>query len=65
MLRFGELTLDLASREAHRGDRAFVLTRIESPVLLQRVIADLGLRMTTQQLADLRTTRSTRVDEAM
>jgi two-component system response regulator MprA len=33
VLRFGELTLDLASREAHRGDRAFVLTRIEFDLL--------------------------------
>jgi two-component system, OmpR family, response regulator MprA len=33
LLRFGELTLDLASREAHRGSRAFVLTRIEFDLL--------------------------------
>ena len=33
LLRFGELTLDLASREAHRGVRAFVLTRIEFDLL--------------------------------
>ena len=33
LLRFGELTLDLASREAHRGQRAFVLTRIEFDLL--------------------------------
>jgi two-component system response regulator MprA len=33
LLRFGELTLDLASREAHRGNRAFVLTRIEFDLL--------------------------------
>jgi two-component system response regulator MprA len=33
VLRFGELTLDLASREAHHGDRAFVLTRIEFDLL--------------------------------
>ena len=33
LLRFGELTLDLASREAHRGERAFVLTRIEFDLL--------------------------------
>jgi two-component system response regulator MprA len=33
VLRFGELALDLASREAHRGDRAFVLTRIEFDLL--------------------------------
>jgi two-component system, OmpR family, response regulator MprA len=33
LLRSGELTLDLASREAHRGDRAFVLTRIEFDLL--------------------------------
>jgi two-component system response regulator MprA len=33
LLRFGELTLDLASREAHRGDRAFALTRIEFDLL--------------------------------
>jgi two-component system response regulator MprA len=33
LLRFGELTLDLASREAHRGPRAFVLTRIEFDLL--------------------------------
>jgi two-component system response regulator MprA len=33
LLRFGEITLDLASREAHRGERAFVLTRIEFDLL--------------------------------
>jgi two-component system response regulator MprA len=33
LLRFGELTLDLASREAHRGPRSFVLTRIEFDLL--------------------------------
>jgi two-component system, OmpR family, response regulator MprA len=33
LLRFGELTLDLASREAHRAARAFVLTRIEFDLL--------------------------------
>ncbi len=33
LLRFGELTLDLASREAHRAERAFVLTRIEFDLL--------------------------------
>ena len=33
LLRSGELTLDLASREAHRGQRAFVLTRIEFDLL--------------------------------
>jgi two-component system, OmpR family, response regulator MprA len=33
LIRFGELTLDLASREAHRGPRAFVLTRIEFDLL--------------------------------
>jgi two-component system response regulator MprA len=33
VLRFGELTLDLASREAHRGSRAFALTRIEFDLL--------------------------------
>jgi two-component system, OmpR family, response regulator MprA len=33
VLRFGELALDLASREAHRGERAFVLTRIEFDLL--------------------------------
>ena len=33
LLRFGELTLDLASREAHRGQRAFVLTRIDFDLL--------------------------------
>ena len=33
LLRFGELTLDLASREAHRGGRVFVLTRIEFDLL--------------------------------
>jgi two-component system response regulator MprA len=33
VLRFGELTLDLASREAHRGARAFSLTRIEFDLL--------------------------------
>jgi two-component system, OmpR family, response regulator MprA len=32
-LRVGELTLDLASREAHRGERAFSLTRIEFDLL--------------------------------
>ena len=32
-MRFGELTLDLASREAHRGARAFALTRIEFDLL--------------------------------
>jgi two-component system response regulator MprA len=29
LLRFGDLTLDLSSRQAHRGERAFTLTRIE------------------------------------
>ena len=33
LLRSGALTLDLASREAHRGERAFVLTRIEFDLL--------------------------------
>jgi two-component system response regulator MprA len=33
VLRFGELTLDRASREAHRGARAFTLTRIEFDLL--------------------------------
>jgi len=33
IIRFGELTLDLASREAHRGQRAFALTRIEFDLL--------------------------------
>ena len=33
VLRFGEVTLDLASREAHRGARAFTLTRIEFDLL--------------------------------
>jgi two-component system response regulator MprA len=33
LLRFGELTLDLSSREAHRGERAFTLTRIEFDLL--------------------------------
>jgi two-component system, OmpR family, response regulator MprA len=33
LLRFGELTLDLASREAHRSERAFALTRIEFDLL--------------------------------
>jgi two-component system response regulator MprA len=33
VLRFGALTLDLASREAHRGARAFALTRIEFDLL--------------------------------
>jgi two-component system response regulator MprA len=32
-LRFGDLTLDLGTREAHRGDRAFTLTRIEFDLL--------------------------------
>jgi two-component system response regulator MprA len=33
VLRFGDLTLDLSTREAHRGDRAFNLTRIEFDLL--------------------------------
>jgi two-component system, OmpR family, response regulator MprA len=33
VVRFGELTLDLASREAHRGARPFALTRIEFDLL--------------------------------
>jgi len=33
VLRFDELALDLASREAHRGARAFTLTRIEFDLL--------------------------------
>jgi two-component system, OmpR family, response regulator MprA len=33
LLRSGTLTLDLASREAHRGERAFALTRIEFDLL--------------------------------
>ncbi len=33
LLRFGDLTLDPATREARRGDRAFTLTRIEFDLL--------------------------------
>ena len=33
MLRFGDLSLDLGTREAQRGDRAFTLTRIEFDLL--------------------------------
>jgi len=33
ILRFGDLSLDLGSREAHRGERAFALTRIEFDLL--------------------------------
>jgi two-component system response regulator MprA len=33
LLKVGELTLDLSTREAHRGDRAFTLTRIEFDLL--------------------------------
>jgi len=33
LLRVGELTLDLSTREAHRGDRMFTLTRIEFDLL--------------------------------
>ena len=33
VLRFGDLSLDLGTREAHRGDRAFSLTRIEFDLL--------------------------------
>jgi two-component system response regulator MprA len=33
LLRFGDLTLDLSSRQAHRGERAFTLTRIEFDLL--------------------------------
>jgi two-component system response regulator MprA len=33
LVRSGELTLDLASREAHRGARSFALTRIEFDLL--------------------------------
>ncbi|MHB1584177.1 MAG: response regulator transcription factor [Acidimicrobiales bacterium] len=33
VLRFGDLSLDLATREAHRGERAFSLTRIEFDLL--------------------------------
>ena len=33
LLRFGDLTLDLSTREAHRGERAFTLTRIEFDLL--------------------------------
>jgi two-component system response regulator MprA len=33
VLRVGDLSLDLASREARRGDRAFTLTRIEFDLL--------------------------------
>ncbi len=33
LLRFGELTLVLAPREAHRSERAFALTRIEFDLL--------------------------------
>ncbi len=32
-LRFADLSLDLATREAHRGERAFTLTRIEFDLL--------------------------------
>jgi two-component system, OmpR family, response regulator MprA len=32
-LRSGDLSLDLGTREAHRGDRAFTLTRIEFDLL--------------------------------
>ncbi len=33
VLRFGDLSLDLATREARRGDRTFTLTRIEFDLL--------------------------------
>ncbi len=33
VLRFGDLSLDLGTREARRGDRAFTLTRIEFDLL--------------------------------
>jgi two-component system response regulator MprA len=33
VLRFGDLELDLGTREAHRGDREFTLTRIEFDLL--------------------------------
>jgi two-component system response regulator MprA len=33
VLRFGDLTLDLSTREARRGDRPFTLTRIEFDLL--------------------------------
>jgi two-component system, OmpR family, response regulator MprA len=33
VLRFGDLSLDLGTREAHRGDRSFSLTRIEFDLL--------------------------------
>jgi two-component system response regulator MprA len=33
MLRFGDLSLDLSTREAQRGDRHFTLTRIEFDLL--------------------------------
>jgi two-component system response regulator MprA len=33
LLRFGDLTLDLSSRQAHRGERGFTLTRIEFDLL--------------------------------
>jgi len=33
VLRFADLSLDLGSREAHRGDRLFTLTRIEFDLL--------------------------------
>jgi two-component system, OmpR family, response regulator MprA len=33
VLRFGDLALDLGTREAHRGDRGFALTRIEFDLL--------------------------------
>jgi len=33
ILRFGDLSLDLGTREAHRGERAFALTRIEFDLL--------------------------------
>jgi two-component system response regulator MprA len=33
LLRVGDLTLDLSTREAHRGERSFTLTRIEFDLL--------------------------------
>jgi len=33
VLKFGDLSLDMGTREAHRGDRGFTLTRIEFDLL--------------------------------
>ena len=33
VLRFEDLTLDLSTRDAHRGDRTFTLTRVEFDLL--------------------------------